>query len=444
MSNSIFTRRAFAKSWYRPVSLIEFVCTAAPASESLAQLGTLAEPFPAPASNAALNYQRAILQLEKLDPARTSLLDVPIWKSLPAPIDKNVSHELAGLLYRGRFAIRSATKGTRTSECDFGIEFGDAGAATQLPHLDGMIELGRLLTLRGAMAEAQDDWEEAAIIYFDGLRMGRHMTHQNTLLEALVGIQILRNNYFALGRWATRCPSAKLVSRAFGLLEAMQSSLVNPPQILAKEASILSLAFEQLSASYPDGDWAEMILESYGEPTTGNVDQDREAAKKASIERGVPAEVFADVDAFEDYIAKLSVTASRFVEAVTACATLPAPAWMERGQSLVEKYSKLITILDADTIIDPVELCVLFSEHEAELSITRLTLAVSASKRDGKYPKSLNQVAGRFGGRLPVNPYGDSKIQYQADGNDILIEIAALGGLPRIAFTSTSPTLPVE
>jgi hypothetical protein len=421
-----------------------FGLTIATSSNCVAQLGTLAEPFPGPASNAALHYQRAILQLQKLEPSRKSLLDVPVWESLPAPFDKTVSRELAGLLYRGRFAIRSATTGTRTSDCDFGIEFGDAGAATQLPHLDGMVGLGRLLTLRGAMAEAQGEWEEAAIIYFDGLRMGRHLTHQNTLLEALAGIEILRNNYVALARWSARCRSANLVARAFGLLESMQGSLVNPPQVLAKEGSIMALEFDQLREAYPEGNWAEMILQSYGEPTTGNVGQDRAAAKSACIKRGVPAKVFDDADAFDDYVEKLSVTANRFVEAVTACATLPAPAWMQRGQKLTDKYSKLITMLGAETMIDPVELGVLFSEHEAELAVARLTLAVSASKRDGKFPKSLDKVARRFGGQLPVNPYGESKIQYQSHGADFSIAIASQGQFPRIAFTSISPAPPAK
>ena len=44
------------------------------------------------------------------------------------------------------------------------------------------------LERRGARAEAQGDWQAAVIIYFDGLRMGRHLTHQSTLLEALANL----------------------------------------------------------------------------------------------------------------------------------------------------------------------------------------------------------------------------------------------------------------
>jgi hypothetical protein len=408
----------------------------------MAQLGTLAEPFPSPASNAALHYQRAMIQLNKLDRARTSLLDAPVWESLPNPVNQTVSRELASLLYRGRFAIRSATQGTRTNNCDFGIDFGESGAATQLPHLDGMIQLGRLLTLRGSLAEARGDWEEAAIIYFDGLRMGRHLTHQNTLLEALAGIEILRNNYVALSRWSTRCPSQKLVARAFGLLESLQGSLVNPSQILAREGSVMALGFQHLSDAYPEGDWARMILESYGEPTTGNVDEDQASAKRACIKRGVPGEVFEDADAFHHYVDKLSATANRYIEAIAACATLPRSAWNKRGQRLAEKYSKLITILGADTIIDPVEVGTLFSEHEAELAITRLALAVAASRRDDKFPESLKEVAGRFGGELPANPYEESDIVYQTDGSVFSLEIAAVGGLPRVSVSSHAPMPP--
>jgi hypothetical protein len=101
-------------------------------------------------------------------------------------------------------------------------------------------------------------------------------------------------------------------------------------------------------------------------------------------------------------------------------------------------------MLDADTMIAPGELGVLFSEHRAELTVARLTLAVSASKRNGKFPNSLDKVAKRFGGALPVNPYGESVIQYHTDGSDFSIEIAAMGRMPRVAFGSHSPTSPTE
>ena len=197
---------------YLPIAVASVLVAFSTAHQCGAQTGTLAETFPAAAPNAALHYQRALLHLARLDSTQTQPLAKPVWEVLPAA-EKELPREVVSLLSRARFAVRSAATGTRTADCNFGIDFGQYGAATQVPHVEGMVQLGRLLTLRGAHAESQDDWEEAAIIYFDGLRMGRHLTHQSTLLEALAGIQILRNNYFALARWSARCPSRPLVAR---------------------------------------------------------------------------------------------------------------------------------------------------------------------------------------------------------------------------------------
>ena len=93
------------------------------AERCAAQNGTLAEPFPAPAPNAALHYQRAMLHLARMDDDQTRLLSKPIWEVLPAPVDKQLPREVNSLLRRGRFAVRSAATGSRTAECNFGIDF---------------------------------------------------------------------------------------------------------------------------------------------------------------------------------------------------------------------------------------------------------------------------------------------------------------------------------
>lgn len=411
------------------------------AERCAAQNGTLAEPFPAPAPNAALHYQRAMLHLARMDVAQVRLLSKPIWEVLPAPVDKQLPREVNSLLRRGRFAVRSAATGSRTAECNFGIDFSELGAAAQLPHVEGMVHLGRLLTLRGAHAEARGEWEEAAIIYFDGLRMGRHLTHQSTLLEALAGIEILRNNYFALARWGTRCPSRTLVSRAFGLLESMQSTLVQPSQVLARETSIMSLEFDGLREAYPDGNWAKMILASLNEEPTGDRGKDGEKAIALCVDRGVPRDVFNSSDSFHEYVDKLQVSAHRFAESVTACLTLPPQSRLQRAEALNRKYSKLISLLASDTLVDPVEIGTLLAEHEAELTVARLALTVSANRKDVMYPESLRDVESRFGGDVPVNPYSREPVSYRQleDGRHFELAIPRLGALPEVNFSSLNP-----
>jgi hypothetical protein len=338
--------------------------------------------------------------------------------------------------------VRSTATGSRTAKCNFGIDFSELGAASQLPHVEGMVQLGRLLTLRGAYAEAKVEWEEAAVIYFDGLRMGRHLTHQNTLLEALAGIEILRNNYFALARWSAHCPSRPLVARAFGLLESMQGTLVQPSQMLARETSIMSLEFDRLSEAYPNGNWPQIILESYGEEVTGNKREDAQKAISSCVKRGVPKDAFSTPTAFHDYVDKLHAKANRFTESVTACMTLPPQPRLQRAEALNKKYSKLITLLASDTMVDPIEIGTLLAEHEAELTLARLALALSASKRDSSFPGSLRVVAGRFGGDVPFNPYAREPVSYRLleDGRHFELTIPRLGKLPEVKFSSLSPT----
>ena len=93
-----------------------------------AQNGTLAEPFPAPAPNAALHYQRAMLHLSKLDDDQLRSLSKPIWEVLPDPAEKQLPREVSSLLRRGRFATQSAATGSRTAACNFGIDFSGAAA----------------------------------------------------------------------------------------------------------------------------------------------------------------------------------------------------------------------------------------------------------------------------------------------------------------------------
>ena len=129
------------------------------------------------------------------------------------------------------------------------------------------------------------------------------------------------------------------MARAFGLLEAMQSSLVDPPQIIAREASIMVLGFQKLEDSFPNGDWPRMVLDSYGEPVSGDAQQDRVNAIEACVKRGVPKKVFESTEAFQEYLDKLQAIGSRYVESVAACMALPPKAGLKRAAALSKKYS---------------------------------------------------------------------------------------------------------
>ena len=146
-------------------------------------------------------------------------------------------------------------------------------------------------------------------------------------------------------------------------------------------------------------------------------------------------------DSFHDYVGKLQVTARRFAESVTACVMLPPQSRLRRAEALNRKYYKLITLLASDTLVDPVEIGTLLAEHEAELVVARLALAVSASKKDGRFAGSLRDIESRFGGDVPVSPYSREPVSYRKleDGRHFELTIPRLGALPEVNFRSLTP-----
>ena len=412
------------------------------------QNGTLAEPFPTPSPNAALRYQRAMLLLADLDPGDRSVLERPAWRTLTARADKRLPADVGRLLAGGQRALEAAAQGARLQECDFGIDFRANAGSTELPHVRPMTRLARLLLLRGAHAESKGEWERAAVIYFDGLRMGRHMTHQPTLLEALAGVDMLKENYLALANWAVRCPSRIIVARAFGLLETLADDMVQPQRTLSSEATILAMEFSRIQAAYPDGDWAQLILEGYGEPVPEARQAQERAAKSACVKRGVPEGTFSTPVAFAEYTDRLARTSHRFVESAAACMTLPPTAQIRRGQRLFTRYSKRLKPLGEETLVSPAEIGALFAIHDAHLVVVRTVLAVSASKTEEDFPESLDTVANRFGGRLPVSPYDGSPLAYEVfdSGRSISVDVASVEVegvvLSAVDFDSSSPDVP--
>ncbi len=416
-----------------------------------AQGGTLAEPFPASSPNAALRYQRAILLMNQaLSDEEKALVSEPIWTTVGDVSADGLPEPVSRTVFKARHAVEAINDGARLNECDFGIDFQARGAGTLLPHVQPMIQVGRLLTLRGAVAEAGGRWEEAAIVYFAGLRVGKHMTHQPTLLEALAGLEILSNNYFALARWAVSCPDRLLVARAFGTLETMSSELVDPARTLSTEASIVRTDFQRLAQEYPNGSWAELVLEGYGEELPADEKAQQDAAKRACLARGVPEEAFKSPAAFRAYLRQLSTVTGNFIEAAATSMTLPGLARIERGQNLYKKYSKQLNTLGDDTLLNPAEIARIFSTHDAELTVARIALALAASKKDGKYPTSLADISARFGGQLPSNPYDGSAVKYELDGRQqqFAVRVPATESdwitLPEISFESAAPAAVVD
>ena len=114
--------------------------------------------------------------------------------------------------------------------------------------------------------------------------------------------------------------------------------------------------------------------------------------------------------------------------------------YLQRGNHSI-KYAELIKVFAADTLVDPVEISNLVAEHQAELTVARLALAVAASKTDGRYPDSLDGIARRFGGVVPLNPYNEKPVDYETrnESRYFSITIASPGG-QQVDFNSASPS----
>lgn len=385
--------------------------------------------------------------MSALDDADRNLLDQNVWEVIPGG---DPAPELVGrikrLLYRTRHAADAAGKGSRLESCDFGIDFRDGGSATLLPHVEPMVRLGRMLTLRGAYAQSQGNWEEAAVIYFDGLRLGRHLTHQPTLLEAMAGMQILENNYYALADWAAACPNRDSAGRAFALFEVMAGDLVRPARTLTCETTILAMDFDYLGKIYPDGDWGTAILMSLEAEVGEDEEQNRELAIKACVDAGVPSVVFENVGAFQKYLSGLKEIELRYAESAALCMAMPAEARIKNSQRVYERYRKAVGVIGEAGLLNAAEIGALFAGHEASITVLRVALAVAGSRGEGGFPEQLDAVAGAFGGAVPTSPYDGSDLQYERldDGKAfrLVLNEARVAGivLPAVDFSSLVPT----
>ena len=414
-------------------------------STGLAQSGTLMRPLPRPATNAALHYQRGVILLGALGPLDQATLDQPAAQILPIPPTGSLPRELQRLLYLGRPAIAAARYGAALEQCDFGTDFAQLGPSTMLPHPKPLLRAGRLVVLSGAYLESKGAWASALAAYFDALRIGRHLTHQHTFAEASAGLRLLKDSLLALRRWAVRCPDRALVGRAAQVLETLAGDLVQPAQTLASEASILRRQFVLLVRAFPDGPWAEMILDGVEAPIPqGDEAKVRAAAIAAAQKLGVPKECFESKEAFTAMAAELDKMTVRALEATAACLTLPPLARVRRGRELYRRFQQEMGDLGNDAILNAGEIGAVFARFDAETVLTRVVLALAAEKKKA-YPQALADLSERFGGGLPTSPYDGSPLRYQRsdDGTQFSLAIAEVkvagAALAGLEFSSAMP-----
>jgi hypothetical protein len=267
------------------------------------------------------------------------------------------------------------------------------------------------------------------------------MTHQTTLDEALAGVEILETAYYALGQWATQCPDPALIEQVLDLVAAFSGRLVDPARTLYFEASISQMRLDAMQDAFPDGPWAEMVIESLNEefPNEGPEGM-RAAAIAAAIKRGVPKEAFDSQESFSRYMKKIRSLYVSLARESAACLTQPPPGSIRQGEAVYQKYKPKLLNTERSSKLNPGRIAALFAVHEAELSLTHLILAVSAAKTSDGFPSSLSAVADKLGGELPTSPYDGSPFVYElldsGKGFSIGVQAASVGEveLPEIKF----------
>ncbi len=401
----------------------------------------LAQPLPRTALNGAIHYQRAILFLTAVDPAKRAVLQKPMWEIITTDMIEEELAPLNELLIESRHAIRSALVGSNQAVADFGLDLRQYMVSSLLPHNQSMVDLAKLITLHGMQRESAGQWKEAAEIYFATLRIGRHMTHQTTLAEAFVGVEILETAYFALGYWATNCPDAALVEEALDLLAATSIGIVQPARTMQSEANILKMRIETLQNAYPEGAWAEMLLEVFNaDIPSADPEGLRKAAIQVAIDRGLPREAFDSKEAFVSYTNNLSSVYLDMLNESVLCLSRSAPESIRCGEAVAQKYKQKLIETKNTNAWKPAKIASLFAVHEAELAVLRTSMAIAAARSAGVYPASLEDIVDKFDRQMPTSPYDGSPLVYQVledgKGFSLTVSKAKVGNveLPAINF----------
>ena len=398
-------------------------------------------PEPRTATNAAIHYQRAVLFLGAIQPEDREILARPIWEIITPESSEEDLAAVNRLLIAGRHATRSAIVGATQRTADFGLDIDQYLIASYMPHASAMPELARLIVLHGMKVQSNDQWRDAAVNYLLCMRMGRHLTHQTTLTEALMGVQVLETAYFALANWAVRCPDKALVEEALHIMNTAAPDMVNPARTMRFEASIAKMRLNAIQDAYPNGPWAEMVLDSLNaEFPQGGPDEIRAAAIAAATELGVPEQAFEDKESFGRFISDLRSTYVALQKESANCLALPPPTSINQAVVVFDKYGQKLLPTERASALNPVRITAHFAVHQAQLDALRLVLAVTLEKTPDGYPADLGVVRGRFGDAIPTSPYDGSDYKYKllSDGQGFALGVAevVIAGqeLPAVRF----------
>jgi len=404
------------------------------------------QPLPSPANNAALHYQRAILFLDAVDPDKRAILRKPIWEIVNAGTTPEELKKIDELLIAARHAIRAALVGASQLQADFGADLREYSSSATLPHVGPMSELANLVALHGLHKQAEGEMTRAAQRFVQVVRMGNHMTQQLTLAEVLEGEKILETAFHVVCGWAVECSDKQLLNSARAALLSSSSGSLSPARALGFEASVLDETLDHITAAYPDGNWAELILHAVdAQPADLTPARLRAAAKAAIVERGVPESIFDSPESFDEHIEQLRDAHTTYYDRSVSCLILSAPRSVQLGQQIHDELAPKLKELGDPKVLNPGRLAAYYAVRQAERRVAGLVLALSIHKQKGLFPAKLAEVIEEFGGKLPVNPMGGGPAVYvpTADRKGFTLsypgtKIAGIE-LPEVSYSHGSP-----
>jgi hypothetical protein len=264
--------------------------------------------YPRETNNAALRYWMAFAEMQDVsaDNATQELLE----KTAAGEVAWEEA-KLAPILDANADAIAIMQRGTKLSECDWGLEYG-RGARASIAYAPRARALARLNTLEGMRQMSKGDSQSAVNTWLAGIRFSRDLAHGGTLI-------------FALMAKATLLPNLRMLSESARRGELNQTEKT---QVLASVRALPEDGFDWGAAWELESVTAEQTLEelrrapdsraSYEAimrqtapkqglpPTTGDMQKYREytAALQAALRRP-PAEAKGLIDGLETQRSRL-------------------------------------------------------------------------------------------------------------------------------------------
>jgi hypothetical protein len=194
--------------------------------------------------NAALRYWAAfaLMQDPPSDKATLDLMDNVA--SGKASWDES---RLGPILDANEEAIQTMQRGSRLSNCEWGVEY-ELGPEAPIPHLAKARVLGRLNALAGMRLSARGQLPQAISTWIAGVRFARHVAQGGSLISLLSARLVLDANVSALSA-ATRGVPIGQSERAqiSATFNALPESAFDWGSALQREAGAAEVVFQQLS-----------------------------------------------------------------------------------------------------------------------------------------------------------------------------------------------------